>query len=78
MNIHWNRAYNEYSGKTFHFITTQLGDKFLKQITIHPSKVMKILPNKEIKSIDDFKYKRNIGGKWVEKIMIGTPGLKIK
>lgn len=70
-----NRAYGEISHSVLKLAFKILGDELFQHL-VPSDEVSKIL-GKEISKTDAFKYKRNIGGDEIEKIMYGVPFLKI-
>lgn len=71
------RAYAEISDNALAFILKHVGkDTFIK-ILIPVDKVKEIMKDNEIIPINTYLYKREIGGTYHKKIMIGNPGVKI-
>jgi len=74
LKVEFSRSYAEISGP----LLTYLQKKFPNIVAayrIPVEQVRKIFP--DIRQIDDFSYERNIGGQWIEKIMLGTIGRTI-
>lgn len=69
------RSYIEISDKLIYIIKKQLGNEFEKYL-IPSSQVSQIL-NKDIQITGPYTYKRKIGSDEIEKVMLGTPGVKM-
>jgi hypothetical protein len=69
-------GYSEVSGATEVFIKKRYPELY-KKCMIPAKDVSKII-NKQVELIDgdEFHYKRELGGKMVEKLLLGTPGKK--
>jgi hypothetical protein len=66
------RSYFEVSDRAFGFIKKHLGPNYLEK-AIPVSIVKRKLIDDVIIPIDDYFYKRKIGGEWITKIMMGNP-----
>lgn len=65
------RSYAEISGGSLRFHQKILGDEF-KSIRLPSEKALEIFGTDEIQLVDEYNYKRLIGGKWLDKVMVGT------
>lgn len=65
------RAYAEISGGSLKFHQKLLGAEF-ESIRLPSEKAIDIFGTDEIKLVDEYNYKRLIGGKWIDKVMVGT------
>lgn len=65
------RSYAEISGALLGFYRKVLGDEF-DGIRLPSEKAVEIFGADNIKLVDEYHYKRSIGGKWIDKIMIGN------
>lgn len=74
--IEQKRSYAEISGAALRMQQKKFGDK-LHDYAVPFEKVKQIMPNEEYQQIDDYLYRRKIGGKWHEKMMFGKEGQKI-
>lgn len=67
------RAFAEVSGPSLRFIEKQFTKQEMAKFFV-PFDIAKLhFPDEELRPIDDFKYQREIGGEWHEKVMIGNP-----
>lgn len=66
------RSWVELSDKGLESIKKSLGDDFYDYV-IPVSIVIKKLPDDDIRPIDEYYYKRKIGGEWITKIALGNP-----
>lgn len=71
----FGRAYTEVSGPLLSFIKKNF-PQIYQQYRIPVDQAEEIL-GKKVEPVNDYMYKRKLGGEWVEKEMLGTPGQKI-
>lgn len=70
------RAFGEVSDNSLRFIQKQFTEDEFKKFVIPVDTVKQLLPKDEIVDIDGYFYKREIGGEWHTKLMLGNPKAK--